>query len=86
MTEVMQRLGMTVGVGGKRMVVQGLGNVGYHTAKFFQDHGAIIVGLAEWEGAISNENGLDVDAVVEHRRKTGSILGFRRCNQFRKKY
>jgi glutamate dehydrogenase (NAD(P)+) len=84
MTDIMQRLGLTVGVEGKRIVVQGLGNVGYHTAKFFQDHGAIIVGLAEWEGAISNENGLDVDAVVEHRRKTGSILGFEGANNFNK--
>jgi glutamate dehydrogenase (NAD(P)+) len=84
MTEVMQRLGLNVGVEGKRIVVQGLGNVGYHTAKFFQDHGAVIVGLAEWEGAISNENGLDVDAVVEHRRKTGSILGFNGANNFAK--
>ncbi|HMF70917.1 MAG TPA: Glu/Leu/Phe/Val dehydrogenase [Flavitalea sp.] len=76
MEDTMQRLGLPVGVENKKIVVQGLGNVGYHTAKFFQDHGAIIVGLAEWEGAIANQNGLDVDAVVEHRKKTGSILGF----------
>ena len=76
MEDTMQRLGLSVGVENKKIVVQGLGNVGYHTAKFFQDHGAIIVGLAEWEGAIANQNGLDVDAVVEHRKKTGSILGF----------
>jgi glutamate dehydrogenase (NAD(P)+) len=82
--EIRQRLGLDVGVEGKRIVVQGLGNVGYHSAKFFQDHGAVIVGLAEWEGAISNENGLDVDAVVEHRKKTGSILGFAGANNFAK--
>ncbi|RYF99650.1 MAG: Glu/Leu/Phe/Val dehydrogenase, partial [Chitinophagaceae bacterium] len=76
MPEVMQDLGLTIGVEGKKIVVQGLGNVGYHTSKFFQDAGALIVGLAEWEGAIYNEAGLDVDAVVEHRKKTGSILGF----------
>ena len=76
MEDIMQRLGLPVGVENKKIVVQGLGNVGYHTAKFFQDHGAVIVGLAEWEGAIANQNGLDVDAVVEHRKKTGSILGF----------
>ena len=55
------------------MVVQGLGNVGYHAAKFFQDAGAKIVGLAEYEGAIYNEEGFDVDAVFQHRKKTGSI-------------
>ena len=74
--EDMKELGLTAGVEGKRIVVQGLGNVGYYTAKFFQDAGAIIVGLTEYEGAIANPNGLDVDKVVRHRKKTGSILGF----------
>jgi glutamate dehydrogenase (NAD(P)+) len=84
MPEVMQRIGLSVGVEGKKIVIQGLGNVGYHTAKFFQEHGAIIVGLAEWEGAIYNEAGLDVEAVVEHRRKSGSILGFAGGKDFTK--
>lgn len=44
MKEVMDRIGFTTGVQGKRVVVQGLGNVGYHTAKFFQEAGALIVG------------------------------------------
>src|SRR3954462_3335113 len=65
MPEVMKRLDMTVGVIGKRIVVQGLGNVGYHTAKFFQEAGAIVVGLAEFEGSIFNYEGLDVDSVFE---------------------
>jgi glutamate dehydrogenase (NAD(P)+) len=76
MKDVMDRLGLPVGVEGKRVVVQGLGNVGYHTAKFFQEHGAIIVGLSEYEGAIYNLDGLDVDKVVEHRKAKGSILNF----------
>jgi len=67
---------MSVGVEGKRTVVQGLGNVGYHTAKFFQNAGALIIGLAEYEGAIVNDKGLDVDEVFNHRKKTGSILNF----------
>jgi glutamate dehydrogenase (NAD(P)+) len=76
MPDVMKRLGLAVGVEGKKVVVQGLGNVGYHSAKFFQDAGALIVGLAEYEGAISNAAGLDVDAVFQHRKNTGSILNF----------
>ena len=44
----------------------------------------MIVGLAECEGAIYNEKGLDVDAVVEHRKKTGSILNFPGANNFKK--
>lgn len=76
MPDIMKKLGLPVGVEGKRVVVQGLGNVGYHSAKFFQDAGAQIIGLAEFEGAIHNENGLDVDAVFNHRKTTNSILNF----------
>lgn len=76
MPDVMKKQGMTVGVEGKTVVVQGLGNVGYHSAKFFQEAGAKIIGLAEYEGAIMSKDGLDVDAVFNHRKKTGSILNF----------
>ena len=84
MPDVMKRLGMETGVEGKRVVVQGLGNVGYHSAKFFQDAGAKIVGLAEYEGSICNDNGLDVDEVFNHRKKTGSILNFEGATNFKK--
>lgn len=84
MPDVMQRLGMTTGVEGKRVVVQGLGNVGYHSAKFFQDAGAIIVGLAEYEGSIWSNEGLDVDMVFQHRKTTGSILNFPGSSNFAK--
>jgi glutamate dehydrogenase (NAD(P)+) len=76
MPDIMKKLGLSLGVEGKRVVVQGLGNVGYHSAKFFQEAGALIVGLAEYEGAIANPAGLDVEAVFQHRKATGSILNF----------
>ena len=72
----MKRLGLTRGLAGKRVVVQGLGNVGYHAAKFIEEGGGLIVGLAEREGAIHAAAGLDVDRVVAHRRETGSILEY----------
>ena len=72
----MQRLGLSTGLEGKRIVVQGLGNVGYHAAKFCREGGALLIGLAEREGAITNTKGLNEDEVLEHRRKTGSILNF----------
>jgi glutamate dehydrogenase (NAD(P)+) len=84
MEDVMKKMGLPVGVEGKRVVVQGLGNVGYHSAKFFQDAGAKIIGLAEYEGAIWNTDGLDVDAVFNHRKATGSILNFPGANNFEK--
>ncbi|MDZ7343486.1 MAG: Glu/Leu/Phe/Val dehydrogenase, partial [candidate division KSB1 bacterium] len=74
--EDMQRLGLSPGLDGKTVVVQGLGNVGYHAAKFLQQGGALIIGLAEYEGAIVNPKGLDVDAVMRHRTETKSILNF----------
>ena len=76
MPDVMQRLGLSVGVKDKRVIVQGLGNVGYHAAKFFREGGAKIVALAEYEGAIMNPDGLNEEAVFQHRKKTGSILNF----------
>ncbi|MEO7311468.1 MAG: Glu/Leu/Phe/Val dehydrogenase [Chitinophagaceae bacterium] len=72
----MTKLGLATGIEGKTVVVQGLGNVGYHSALFFQEAGAKIVGLAEFEGAIWNTDGLDIDAVFNHRKTTGSILNF----------
>jgi glutamate dehydrogenase (NAD(P)+) len=74
--EDMRALGLAPGLAGKRVVVQGLGNVGYHVAKFCQEGGAVLVGLAELEGAIANSDGLDLEAVVAHRRETKSILNF----------
>jgi glutamate dehydrogenase (NAD(P)+) len=74
--EDMKALGLSPGLGNKRVVVQGLGNVGYHAAKFLQQGGATIVGISEYEGAIHDPRGLDVEAVVAHRSETGSILRF----------
>jgi glutamate dehydrogenase (NAD(P)+) len=82
MTDIMNKLGMETGVEGKRVVVQGLGNVGYHTAVFFQQAGAKIIGLAEYEGAIWNNDGFDVDSVFNHRKISGSILNFPGAQNF----
>jgi glutamate dehydrogenase (NAD(P)+) len=68
------RLGLSRGLAGKRVAVQALGNVGYHAAKTLQDSGAIIVGIAEREGAIYRRDGLDVDEVVATRREHGTLL------------
>lgn len=72
----MKKLGLTPGLDGKRIVVQGLGNVGFHTANIIREYGAKVTAIAELEGAIHNEKGLDPQAVLEHRKKTGSILNF----------
>ncbi len=74
--EDMKQLGLEKGLAGKRVVVQGLGNVGYHAALFCQEGGASVIALVEYEGAIKNLKGLDVEAVMKHRKETGSILNF----------
>jgi len=84
MPEIMEKFGLTIGVEGKRVIVQGLGNVGYHSAKFFQNAGARIIALAEYEGSIYNDEGLDIDEVFQHRKTTGSILNFPGANNFAK--
>jgi len=74
--EDLKPFGLSPGLSGKTVVVQGLGNVGYHTAKFLQEGGATIIGLAEQEGAILNRRGLDVEQVMKFRQETKSILNF----------
>ena len=76
-TDLMKELGMSPGIEGKRVIVQGLGNVGYHSALFCQRGGAIIVGIAEREGSIYNPDGLDIEAVHSYRvSNSGSLKGY----------
>jgi len=74
--EDMKALGLTKGLEGKRVVVQGLGNVGYHAALFCHQGGAKVIAIAEHDGAIFAERGLDPAQVDAHRRAGGSILKF----------
>ncbi len=72
----MRDLGLERGLAGKRFVIQGLGNVGYHAARFLVEGGAVLVGVAEREGGIHAPDGLDLEALMTHRRESGSILDF----------
>ncbi|HVB02767.1 MAG TPA: Glu/Leu/Phe/Val dehydrogenase [Chitinophagaceae bacterium] len=74
--EDMKKIGLTTGLEGKKVIVQGMGNVGYHAAKFFHEAGALVIALIEWDGAICSSKGMDPDAVLKHLRETGSINGF----------
>lgn len=75
-SEDMKTLGLEPGLQGKRVTVQGFGQVGYHAAKFLSEGGAVIVGLADIGGAIYNSKGLDVEDVFQYRGKTGSLFNF----------
>ena len=76
MKNLMDKLGLSLGIAGKKVVVQGLGNVGYHSAKFFRENGAILVSIAEYEGAIYKADGINEEELFQHRKATGSILNF----------
>lgn len=78
--EDMASLGMTPGLQGKKIVVQGFGNVGYHAAKSLCDAGALLVGVGERNGAIYNQKGLDPALLREHLHETGAICDFPGAN------
>ena len=60
-----------------RVVVQGFGNVGGMAAKLMSRAGFRIVSVIEWDGAVYNPHGLDIPGLMEHRKETGSITGFK---------
>jgi len=75
--EDMARIGFTGSIAGKRCVVQGLGNVGYHAAKFLQEEDdAIIIGIGEYDGAIINENGINIDDLKAWMIANGGTKGY----------
>lgn len=76
MPDVMSKLGLTTGIQGKTVVVQGIGNVGYHSAKFFRENGAKVIAISEHDGALYNADGLHEDDLIAFRKQTGSIINF----------
>ena len=71
------RANLSGGLGGKRVIVQGLGNVGYHAAKFLEEEdGCRIIGIGERDGAVMNPDGLHVEAVRAHMAEHGGVKGF----------
>ncbi len=75
--EGMKKAGVTGDLEGKRVIVQGLGNVGYHAAKFLaEEDGSVITGIIERDGALFNPDGLDVDRVRDWIAKHGGISGY----------
>ncbi|MBK6399399.1 MAG: Glu/Leu/Phe/Val dehydrogenase [Bacteroidetes bacterium] len=74
--EDMKEIGLTTGIEGKTVIVQGLGNVGFYSAKFCQEGGAKVIGVIEREGGVYNDKGLDIEELFKHRKEKGSILHF----------
>ncbi|KIC47972.1 Glu/Leu/Phe/Val dehydrogenase [Tateyamaria sp. ANG-S1] len=75
--EGVKKAGMSGTLDGKTVVVQGLGNVGYHAAKFLsEEDGCKIVGIIERDGALVDDRGLDIDAVRNWIARHGGVSGY----------
>jgi len=75
--DMMKELGMDMGIAGKTMVIQGMGNVGSYAGSISQNEGDVkVIAVSEIEGTIHDPNGLDMDKLIKYRKKNGSILGF----------
>ena len=75
-SEDVKRSGLVGDLEGKRMVVQGLGNVGYHAAKFLtEEDGVKVTAIIERDGAVISDEGLNIEAVFQHKRETGGVKG-----------
>ncbi|KIC47428.1 glutamate dehydrogenase [Ruegeria sp. ANG-S4] len=75
--EDIKAAGLSGTLDGKRVVVQGLGNVGYHAAKFLsEEDGSRIVGVIEWDGALYNPDGIDVESVRQWIVKHGGVKDY----------
>jgi len=71
---------------GKEVIVQGLGNVGYHTAKILEEEdGVKVIAILEWDGAVYDKNGLNVEDVYQYKiENKGGIKGFSKGKYFEK--
>jgi glutamate dehydrogenase (NAD(P)+) len=73
----LKKVGLTPGLDGKSIVIQGFGNVGYYASKFLsEDDGARITAIAEYDGAVYNPKGIEIEKLNQFRRETGSIRNF----------
>ena len=59
-----------------RVIIQGFGNVGGMAARLMKAAGFKIVAIVEYDGAVYNPHGLDIEKLMQHRLETGSITGF----------
>lgn len=81
--EDMKALGLKRGIDGKTFVIQGLGNVGYYTAKYMTEAGAKLIGVAEYDGSIYNEKGIDLEDLMEFKNEKGGIAGYDKAKKLK---
>jgi glutamate dehydrogenase (NAD(P)+) len=75
--EDLKKSGLSGPLEGKRVAIQGFGNVGYHVARFLsEEDGCRVVAVGDVSGGVMNPGGLNIAPLAEHRGKTGSLAGF----------
>jgi glutamate dehydrogenase (NAD(P)+) len=75
--KMMVTLKLPLGIEGKTMVIQGLGNVGYYTGTICQAEGGVkVIGVSEMEGTIVSDENIDIAKLFTFRKEKGTILGF----------
>jgi len=67
---------MKMNIDGCRVVIQGFGNVGSNAARLLMERGYKIVGIAEFDGGLSNPKGIDIHQLLEYKRRNNTLLGF----------
>lgn len=82
----MKKIGLKPGIKNKKIVVQGFGNVGYHSALFLEKAGGKVIGICEHDGSIYNANGFNSEDVKKHMRSGKSILEYKDCTKFKDPY
>ncbi|MGI9526060.1 MAG: Glu/Leu/Phe/Val family dehydrogenase [Weeksellaceae bacterium] len=70
---------------GKKYIVQGFGNVGYWSAHFMKEKGAILIAVQDHSGTIYNEEGIDPEELLEYAKdNNGGIVGYNNADEYKK--
>ena len=80
--EDLKDAGLKTGLAGKKIIIQGTGNVGYHAALYLKNAGAVIVGLGASRDGIYSETGIDLEEAMLHRAGHRGFSGFKGCVSF----
>ena len=72
-----KKTGLTPGLKGKRVIVQGLGNVGYHAALFLStEDNCLVTHVIERDGSIMDQKGINIEKLKEYILENGGVKGF----------